>query len=189
MEVDQYLRIRGIKMDTTKVKILSMGVVAESNLPKQEKLELLDFIKEVEDLSILKSVLEPYELLDENYEEDEDEELEETLMGPLKTPRDEDIQETKMGPLKNPHDEDIQETKMGPLKNPHDEDLLEMEVPSILERRGMTGRVYNWLKTQKDRPKMTIPSTSQYVRPGLKTRLSQSLVRIRPTITQAPALP
>jgi hypothetical protein len=189
-------------MNTTKVKILAMGVIAESNLPKQEKLELLEFVKDVEDLGVLKSVLESYDLLDEKCDEDEenveecsvptedeDEDLEETFMGPLKTPRDEDIQETFMGPLKNPHDEDIQETFMGPLKNPHDEDLLEMEVPSILERRGMTGAVYNWLKTQKDRPKMKIPSASQYVKPGLRTRLSQSLVRIRPTVSPAPALP
>jgi hypothetical protein len=183
-------------MNTTKVKILAMGVIFESDLPKQEKIELLDFVKGVDDLEVLESVLESYDLLGEEYEEgesedeeEEDEDLEETMMGPLKTPRDEDIQETRMGPLGNPHDEDLSETRMGPLGNPHDEDLLEMSVPSILERRGMTGAVYNWLKTQKDRPKMKIPSSSQYIKPGLRTRLTQSLVRIRPTKTPAPALP
>jgi hypothetical protein len=107
-------------MDATKVRILAMDVVRESDLPKQEKLELLDFVMETEDLSVVEGVLDSYGLI-EQYEEDEDEneEASESAMGPLKTPRDEDLDK-----------------------------IQEIEIPSVLEKKGMSRAVASFFKRE-----------------------------------------
>ena len=150
-------------MNTTKVKILAMAVIHESDLPKQEKLELLDFVVEVEDLGVMKSVLESYALLDENCKEDE-----------------ENVEECSK-PVEE--DEDLEETFMGPLKTPRDEDISEMTIPSVLEALGPGFKA--WEKSQIERPRPEeIPRETPGERPGA-IRLSKTLKRIRP-FNQAP---
>lgn len=71
-------------MNTNKIKIAAMRLVSTSKLSKQEKLDLLEVIKDIDDLKTLTVILESYcldkecsELLEDEGEEDEEETLEE----------------------------------------------------------------------------------------------------------------
>ena len=206
MGVVQYIKTRGISMNKIEIKILAIEVVKESDLLDQEKRELVNLIKETQEFPVIERVLESYDLLEKCDEEEENEseegETEECHSHGLGLkdldeciPDSANITVVKKG-------EEASESAMGPLKTPRDQDLDELKeeisIPSVLDEKflgrkwvkgGMKQSVVNFLKKQQGPPEMKIPSSTQTVRPGLRTRLSQTLVRIRPEPKPVVAVP
>jgi len=133
----------------TLVKILSMNVITESNLPKQEKLELLDFVKDNKDMHVLQEVLESYGLIENCGEcgEDEDEDEDEEGLSL------EDLDEWYPG-CKGEEDEDEEEEAAS--------ESVVQEIPFVLKN-----------------VKMKIPSSTQHMGPSLRAKSPGGLVKVK----------